>query len=137
MFPFEVAANNIDALENAIACLNDGDAVTALDEYLWAVDYNWYAYDFSQETYAYMLDKMYVKSEDTWGEGMIRCPGENLWEVVQSLFDKAGQPDADLSAELAALEESLARQQENLAALNAQLSQDLDSIAAQLAALAA
>ena len=137
VFPFEVAANNIDALESAIACLNDGDAATALDEYLWAVDYNWYAYDFSQETYAYMLDKMYVKSEGTWGEGMIRCPGENLWEVVQSLFDKAGQPDADLSAELAALEESLARQQENLAALNAQLSQDLDSIAAQLAALAA
>ena len=134
VFPFEVAQANTEALHAAIDCLKNGDAATALDEYLWSVDYNWYAYDFSQETYEYMLDKMYVKSEGTWGEGMLRDPGENLWTLIQGLFEKAEQEGADFSDEIAALEAALTRQQENLARLNDQLGSDLNDIAAQLSA---
>lgn len=132
VFPFEVAQANIEALEGAIASLKDGDAATALDEFLWAVDYNWYAYDFSRETYEYMLDKMYVKAECTWGEGMLRHPGENLWALIASLAEKAEQDGADFTDEIAALETSLTRQQEILSSLNAQLGGDLDEIARQL-----
>lgn len=137
VFPFEVTAMNIESLQAAIDCLNDGDAATALDEWLWNVDYNWYAYDFSLETYNYMLDKMYINAEGTWGEGMIRFPGENLWEVIHSLFDKVEQTDADFSAEITALEESLARQQSYAAQIDGQLDQDLASITAKLSEIAA
>ena len=127
-----MAQANLEALEGAINCLKDGDAVTALDEYLWAVDYNWYAYDFSQETYEYMLDKMVVKAAGTWGEGMLRNPGENLWALIARLSEKAEQDGADFTEETDALETRLARQQEILSSLNAQLSRDLDEIARQL-----
>ena len=68
---------------------------------------------------------------------MIRFPGENLWEVIHSLFDKVEQTDADFSAEITALEESLARQQSYAAQIDGQLDQDLASITAKLSEIAA
>ena len=133
VFPFEVTWANIEALESAIASLEAGDAATALDEYLYCVDYNWYAYEFSQETYDYMLDKMYVKAEGTWGEGMIRFPGENLWTVIHSLMDKAEQEGPDYSDEIAALQESLERQYGYAEEAEAQLTEDAAHIAEMMA----
>lgn len=132
IFPFEVTFQNIEALRQSITCLESGDAAAALDEWLYSVDYNWYAYDFSKATYDYMLDKMYVKAEGTWGEGMIRYPGENLWEVIHSLADKASEEGADFTEEIASLNESLSRQNDYAADLDSRLTQDLHAITAML-----
>lgn len=136
VFPFEQTNMNIEALEAAIACLEAGDAATTLDEYLYAVDYNWYAYDFSAETYAYMLDKMYAKAEGTWGEGMIRRPGEDLYETIHSLMDKLDAGESDFTAELETLRAALDRQTAYAAEIDAQLCADLDALSARIAALA-
>lgn len=110
IFPFEMNEWNIEALALAIEALSEGDGATAYDEYLYNIDFNWYAYDFSKETYDYMLDKMLNKADDTWGEGMIRYEGENLWDVITSIENKLDSEDADYSAEIEALSEALERQ---------------------------
>lgn len=128
VFPFEVTKGNIDALLQSIVCLQDGDAQTALDEYLYGVDFNWYAYDFSQTAYDYLLDKMYGKAQGTWGEGMVRFPGENLWEVIHTIMDQSETEQPDYTAQIAALQESLDRQHGYAAVLDAQLTADIAAI---------
>lgn len=123
VFPFEQTNANIEALEAAIAALREGDVITALDDCLTSVDYNWYAYSFSQETYDYMLDKMFNKAVGTWGEDMIRFDGENLWTLMHGLMEKT--EDDDFAAEISELEAALARQQENRTALDEQMTGDI------------
>lgn len=137
VFPYEVTSGNIAALEGAIDALEQGDAALALDEYLYNVDYNWYAYDFSQETYTYLLDKMYNKAEGTWGEGMIRRPGEDLWEEIHSLKDKIEAGQTDFAAEIEALEQALERQQGYAAELDEQMVSDVDSLTQRITQAAA
>ena len=137
LFPFETTDANIEALEAAIGLLEAGDAATALDECLAAVDYNWYAYSFSRETYDYMLDKMFNKAEGTWGEGMIRFDGENLWTLIHSLMDKVEAGEADFGDEIAQLHSALERQQANRAQLDAQLSEDTAALAARIETVSA
>ena len=129
VFPYEQTNANIEALEAAIAALGEGDLETALDA-LSGEDYNWYARNFSQETYDYMLDKMFNKAEGTWGEGMIRFDGENLWILIHSLMEKG--EGADYAAEIAGLEAALTRQQDNLTALDAQLTSDIAQLAERI-----
>jgi hypothetical protein len=129
VFPYEQTNANIEALEAAIAALEEGDVETALDA-LTGEDYNWYAYSFSQQTYDYMLDKMFNKAEGTWGEGMIRFDGENLWTLMHGLMEKG--EGADYAAEIAELEAALARQQDNRAALDAQLTSDVAQFAERI-----
>ena len=93
-------------------------------------DYNWYARNFSQETYDYMLDKMFNKAEGTWGEGMIRFDGENLWTLIHGLMEKG--EGADYAAEIAELEAAVTRQQDNLTALDAQLTSDIAQLAERI-----
>ena len=129
VFPYEQTNANIEALEAAIAALGEGDVETALDA-LTGEDYNWYAYSFSQETYDYMLDKMFNKAEGTWGEGMIRFDGENLWSLMHGLMEKG--EGADYAAEIAELEAALARQQDNRAALDVQMTGDVAQFAERI-----
>lgn len=136
VFPFEMYAWNVEALEAAIACLNEGDGITPIDELLFDVDYNWYAYDFSEETYAYMLDKMYAKADGTWGEGMIRYPGVNLWGVIHSLMEKNDAGDVDFAAEIEALDAALATEQAQLAETEATMAADVLAITESLRAIA-
>ena len=129
VFPYEQTNANIEALEAAIAALEEGDVETALDA-LTGEDYNWYAYSFSQQTYDYMLDKMFNKAEGTWGEGMIRFDGENLWSLMHGLMEKG--EGADYAAEIAELEAALTRQQGNRAALDAQMTGDVAQFAERI-----
>lgn len=135
VFPFEVTDANIEALENAIALLEAGDAATVLEDCLTAVDYNWYAFSFSRETYDYMLDKMFNKAAGTWGEGMIRHDGENLWTLIHGLMDKAETENADFSAEIAELQAALERQNAVRAELDGKLSEDTASLAERISAV--
>lgn len=111
IFPHEHAQNNITNLVLSIDALNKGDLTTAIDEYLWAIDNNWYAYDFEKEVFDYFTD--YVldapKEKLMWGDGRI-VGHENLFDPINALIEKSGQEDADISAELATLNEALERQ---------------------------
>ena len=134
VFPFETTDVNIECLEEAIDLLGEGDVESALD-CLTGVDYNWYAFSFSQETYEYMLDKMFNKAEGTWGEDMIRFDGENLWTLMHGLMEKAENGVTDFDEEIAELQKVLEHQQENRAALDAQLSEDTARITENILAL--
>lgn len=95
-FPHEHSVNNILALQAVASCLQDHDVTTALDEYLWLIDNNWYAYDFSKETYEYFTD--YVLNQPSerlmWGDG--RVQGHNdLYDVIQSLMNKTDGDNVD------------------------------------------
>ena len=93
-FPHEHSVNNLVNLQAAVEALENGEVSTALDEYLWAVDNNWYAYDFSKETFEYFTD--YVLNQPAerlmWGDG--RVQGHNdLYDVIASLSEKEDGDD--------------------------------------------
>lgn len=115
IFPHEHAQNNLENLNLAVASLKNGDIATALDEYLWAIDNNWYAYDFEREVFDYFTDYVLEapKEKLMWGEGRI-VGHEHLYDTIHSLMEKRDQKDADVTAELATLNEVLERQNELL-----------------------
>lgn len=115
IFPHEHAQNNIDNLTLSIDALNQGDIATPLDEYLWAIDNNWYAYDFEKEVFDYFTDYVLEapKEKLMWGEGRI-VGHEDLFDTIKSLKEKRDQADADVSAEISTLNETLERQKELL-----------------------
>lgn len=45
VFPHEHSQNNLSELKGAVEALECGASASAIDEYLYAVDNNWYAYD--------------------------------------------------------------------------------------------
>lgn len=128
IFTFEMNEWNIDALETAIAALETGDGETAYNDCFSGVDYNWYAYSFSAETYAYMLAKMNNNTAGTWGEGMIRYPGENLWTVIRTVAEKLETENADYSAEIEVLQETLERQKGYRAEIEADFAESLSAM---------
>lgn len=102
-FPHEHSLNNLVNLQAAAEALKNGEVSAALDEYLWAVDNNWYAYDFSKETFDYFTD--YVLNQPSerlmWGAG--RVQGHNdLYDLISSLYTK--KDGDDVSLELSILE---------------------------------
>jgi len=123
-FPHEHSANNIAALKGAIAALEDGKASTALDEYLYLVDNNWYAYDWSKETYHYFTDYVLHQSADRlmWGAGRVQGHTD-LFEVIRSLMAKEDQ--ADYTDELAILNEALSKEE---GMLQSQIDFELESL---------
>lgn len=136
IFPHEHAQNNITNLALAIDALNKGDITTAIDEYLWAIDNNWYAYDFEKEVFDYFTD--YVldapKEKLMWGDGRI-VGHENLFDPINALIEKSGQEDADISAELATLNEALERQKALLQKTTAEEILAVQELAKKLEAL--
>lgn len=111
IFPHEHGQYNIENLNLSIEALEKGDIDTALDEYLWLIDNNWYAYHFDQDVYRYFTDYVLEQPEDRllWGYGRI-LGHEDLYDLINSLMDKQGQKDLDLTGEIARLNESLESQ---------------------------
>ena len=118
LFPHEKAQKNVAALKASIAALEKGEVQTALDEYLWLVDNNWYAYDWSRATYDYFTKYVLEQPADRlmWGAGRVQSHTD-LYDVVKSLQSK--KAGGDLSAEIAALkaaeEQQLAELEKNVA----------------------
>lgn len=135
VFPFEQNDWNIEALEAALECLCAGDAAQALDAYLYGVDYNWYGYEFSRETYDYSVDKMYNKAEGTWGEGLIQRPNEDLYDVIHTLMAKVEAQEVDFTAEIDALSAALDNQIAYREELQAALAENLQAMAALLSGI--
>lgn len=124
IFPHENGHTNLAALDGAIAALESGDPSVALDEYLYLVDNNWYAYDWSRETFNYFTDYVLNQPADRlmWGAGRVQGHVD-LFDVIRSLQAKA--EGDDLSSELAALRSA----REQVAAdLQEQIGAEVDSI---------
>lgn len=138
IFPHEHSQNNLLALRGAIEALEAGDSAAAVDEYLWAVDNNWYAYDWSRETFNYFTNYVLYQSADRlmWGAGRVQGH-EDLFDVIRSLLDKYGDTSADYTAELASLEEAVANQTSMLAQQVIHEVKSLQELTAQLTAIAA
>ncbi|WP_338470910.1 M28 family peptidase [Niallia sp. XMNu-256] len=128
IFPHEYAQNNIENLSLSIEALNKGEINTALDEYLWAVDNNWYAYDWDREVFDYFTDYVVDQPEERlmWGAGRV-IGHVDLYDQINSLIEKKEQPNADVSEELKALNSALENQIQLLKTL---VNEELESVKA-------
>ena len=138
IFPHEHSQNNLLALEGAAEALKQGDSAAALDEYLYLVDNNWYAYDWSRETFEYFTDYVLNQSADRlmWGAGRVQGH-EDLFDVIRSLQEKYGDSSADYTAELARIDQAIETQR---TMLNEQVEHEvsaLEALTAQLTQIAA
>ena len=118
IFPHEHAQTNVENLTLAIDALNNGDVAAAVDEYLWLIDNNWYAYDFDRDVYNYMTDYVLNQPADRllWGYGRV-VDHIDLFDEVNDLMAKYDEENADVSAEIQSLTEKLEDQKQLLQAL--------------------
>lgn len=138
IFPHEHSQNNLIALNAAVEALEAGDSAAAVDEYLYAVDNNWYAYDWSRETFDYFTNYVLNQSADRlmWGAGRVQGH-EDLFDVIRSLLGKYGDTTADYTEELARLEKAIETQTAMLAQQVDHEVTSLTELTAQLTAIAA
>ena len=138
IFPHEHSQNNLIALNAAVEALEAGDSAAAVDEYLYAVDNNWYAYDWSRETFDYFTNYVLNQSADRlmWGAGRVQGH-EDLFDVIRSLLGKYGDTAADYTEELARLEAAIETQTAMLAQQVDHEVQSLAELTARLTAIAA
>ena len=138
IFPHEHSQNNLIALNAAVEALEAGDSAAAVDEYLYAVDNNWYAYDWSRETFDYFTNYVLNQSADRlmWGAGRVQGH-EDLFDVIRSLLGKYGDTTADYTEELARLEKAIETQTAMLAQQVDHEVTSLTGLTAQLTAIAA
>lgn len=126
IFPHEHSQNNLDALDAAVECLQNGDAVTPLDEYLYLVDNNWYAYDWSRDTFDYFTNYVLDQPADRlmWGAGRVQGHVD-LFDVINSLQEKAENGSTDFTQELATLTQA---QSDENARLVEQVTHEVESL---------
>ena len=138
IFPHEHSQNNLLALQGAVEALKQGDGAAALDDYLYAVDNNWYAFDWSRETYDRFTNYVLTQSADRlmWGAGRVQGH-EDLFDVVRALQEKQGDSAADYTAELARLEQAIADQTQMLGVQVTQEAEALQELTARLTAMTA
>ena len=83
----------------SIDALNKGDLATAVDEYLWAIDNNWYAYDFDKEVFDYFTDYVLEAPKEKLMWGADRIVGhEDLFDTINALVEKNEQANPDVSS---------------------------------------
>lgn len=111
IFPHEHAQNNIENLNLAIEALENGNIDKVLDDYLWLIDNNWYAYYFDQDVYNYFTDYVLKQPEERllWGAGRI-VGHEDLYKMINNLIEKQKQPNGNLAEEIERLNQALDNQ---------------------------
>ncbi|MDR2658173.1 MAG: M20/M25/M40 family metallo-hydrolase [Oscillospiraceae bacterium] len=127
-FVYKYKQTNVAALRDAIEAVKVGDAITALDEYLWQIDLNWYAYSFDEATVEYFINQVLrPDAKNAWGTGYIDSAA-NLHGVIRSLMEKNDSGSADFADEIAILERELSLQEEDLNAVIVEAIADIESI---------
>ncbi len=115
IFPHVHSQNNIQNLTLAIDALKSGDVKTPVDEYLWKVDNNWYAYDFEKDVYDYFTEYVLHQPAERlfWGAGRI-VGHQDLYNTINSLLGKYDTENADVKTEIDDLNNALINQGELL-----------------------
>ncbi len=133
VFPHELPMTNLEAMSQSVTALEAGDPVTPLDELLYLVDNNWYAYDFSKATYDYFTDYVLDQPDERlmWGAGRLESY-VNLFDVVKGLQAKAETEAPDLAPEIATLKAAVEDQKVILADLVEEEIANLQALAALL-----
>lgn len=112
LFPQEAVQNNLRQIDQARACLEQGEVRQAL-EAIYGIDNNRYAFQFDKEVFEYFT--RYVLDQPAerlkWGADRI-MHHENLFDLVHSLQDKAEEEKPDVSLELEGLRQVARRQQD-------------------------
>ncbi len=114
VFPTEQYQTNINALDGTIEALEAGNVQEAVDEYLWQVDWAWYSMYFSTEVCKYFEDQLWDNRDGTFGEGMIDYRQCDVDSTAKSLMAKYDDPDADVTEEIADLQQLCDQQAEYL-----------------------
>ncbi|GBU10501.1 hypothetical protein AwErysi_01170 [Erysipelotrichaceae bacterium] len=137
IMPHQQYQINVDALTTAITSLEQKNGAHALDESLFLIDNNWYAYSFSNETYRYFTD--YVLKQDPsrlfWGKGRI-VDHLDLYSEIQQLQEKIALGQTDFTPEIVSLSTKLSEQETKLATMVQTLSADMDNFAQKLESFA-
>lgn len=102
------------------------NGAAALDEAFYLVDNNWYAYDWSRETFDHFTNYVLEQSDDRlmWGAGRVQGHVD-LFDVIRSVMGKADHPAADYSLELTELR---AHRDAQTVALGEQIAQELSAL---------
>lgn len=126
----ELYQNNVEALDEAIAALEDGDVVEAFDEYIGAIDWAWYDMNFDRETCKYFEEQLFNNRDETWGAGLVLYPHCDISGVVRSLMEKYEDEDVDVVGEIEELkqlrDEEQGRLEQTLAAERAGLEKAIE-----------
>lgn len=111
IFPHDHAQNNIENLALSIEALKKGDLNTPLDENLFAIDNNWYTYDFDKEVNRYFTDYVLKQPAERllWGAGRI-VGHVDLYDTINSLLEKRDHTNADVTEEIETLTTALENQ---------------------------
>lgn len=138
IFPHEHSQNNLSALESSIAALEAGNAQQALDESLYLIDNNWYAYDWSRETFDHFTDYVLDQPADRlmWGAGRVQGHVD-LYDVINSLQEKAESGDTDYTEELETLNTAVSTETESLKQQVSHEIESLETLTDSLTAMAA
>ena len=124
MVPHEAPQRNIDLMESVIGALEDGDVVTAADEYAWAVNnvFEWYEMYFSPEVMDIHYDMFYGKENQHnlfWGTNKAFVPAD-VSKATRSLMSRYEESGGDFSKEIAIYNKAIAAQREVLKGLMAE-----------------
>ncbi|QFG01242.1 peptidase [Psychrobacillus glaciei] len=136
IFPHKHAQTNIENLSLSIDALEKGDIATPLDDYLFTIDNNWYAYYFDKEVYNYFTDYVLKAPKEKLMWGADRIMGhEDLFDTIKSLKEKREQTGVDVSAELATLNSALVNEKELLKTTVAEETASVNKLGKMLAEL--
>ena len=106
--PHEAPQKNIKLCESIIECLENGDVVTAVDEYAWSLNnvLAWYTMYFSEEVIKIQDDMFWGQSNKDnlyWGTD-IGFEKAEVDDIVRSLVKRYDEVDGDFTNEINALQ---------------------------------
>ena len=116
--PHEAPQENIALCQQVIDCLEEGDVVTAADEYAWQINnvLEWYAMYFSPETID-VQDNMFWGEDNQdnlyWGTGRTFVKAD-VEDATRSLMARYEEVDGDFTEEISIYTDAIAAQQQVL-----------------------